>query len=131
LERRWNEALSTLEGLEREYRAVQRTALAPLSAEEQQAVRQRAEDLPALWDTPTTTAADRKRLLRLVIQEVTVTVVAGTLPRRAEIVVLWSGGITTTHTVVCPPTGWHCLTDPAIVTRLRALAPIRIKGRNR
>jgi hypothetical protein len=123
LERRWNEALSTLEGLEREYRAVQRTALAPLSAEEQQAVRQLAEDLPALWDTPTTTAADRKRLLRLVIQEVTVTVVAGTLPRRAEIVVLWSGGITTTHTVVCPPTGWHCLTDPAIVTRLRALAP--------
>ena len=87
-------------------------------------MRRLAEDLPRLWDAPSTTAADRKRLLRLVIQEVSLTVTTEAVPRQAEIVVLWSGGITTTHTVVCPPTGWHCLTDPAIVARLRALAPL-------
>lgn len=123
LERRWNAALEDLGRLEREHGAAQRTALAPLSAAEQQEVRRLAADLPQIWDAPTTTATDRKRLLRLVIQGVTVTVTPGAVPRQAEIRVLWSGDGTTTHTVVCPPSGWHCLTDPALVARLRALAP--------
>jgi hypothetical protein len=94
-----------------------------LTTAEQQAVRRLAADLPQVWAAPTTTAADHKRLLRLVVQGVTVTVTAAAVPRQAEVVVLWSGGITTTHTVVCPPSGWHCLTDPALVARLRTLAP--------
>jgi hypothetical protein len=124
LERRWNAALEDLGQMEHEYAAARRTALAPLSTEEQQAVRRLAADLPRLWAAPTTTVADRKRLLRLVMQEVSVSVTAGAMPRQAQIIVLWSGGVTTTHTVVCPPAGWHCLTDPAIVARLRALAPL-------
>jgi hypothetical protein len=123
LERRWNMALEELGRLEREHATAQRTALAPLTPAEQQAVRRLAADLPQVWEAPTTTAADHKRLLRLVVQGVTVTVTAEAVPRQAELVVLWSGGITTTHTVVCPPSGWHCLTDPALVARLRALAP--------
>lgn len=120
LERRWNEALLALEALEREYAVAQRTALAPLDPQEQAAVRQLAENLPALWDAPTTTARDHKRLLRLVIQAVTVTV--RTAVREAELVVLWSGGITTSHVVTLPPLGWQSLTDPDIVTRIRTLA---------
>ncbi len=71
LEARWEEALRALQELERTYATAQRTALAPLTAQEQDAVRHLAEDLPALWASPTTTDADRKRLLRLVIQEAT------------------------------------------------------------
>lgn len=123
LERRWNEALEELGKQERDYAAARRTALAPLSGAEREAVRRLAEDLPTVWDAPTTADDDRKRLVRLVIQEVTVTVTPGATPRQAAVTVLWSGGVTTTHTVVCPPVGWHCLTDPAIVARLRALAP--------
>jgi len=80
------------------------------------------DDLPAVWEAPTTQMADRKQLVRLVIQEVHVTVTGSTSPRTAEITVVWTGGATTTHTVVCPKAGWHCVTDPAIIERIRTLA---------
>lgn len=121
LETRWNAALLAVQDLERDYAAARRTELAPLSAAEQEAVRRLAADLPAVWEAPTTTPADRKRLLRLVVQEVTVTV-QDTRPRRATVAILWSGGLVTTQTVTCPPVGWHCTTDAAVVERLRALA---------
>jgi hypothetical protein len=87
---------------------------------EQAVARALARNLPAVWQAPTTTAPDRKRLLRLVIQEVTVT---GALERRAAaLVIRWSGGATTAHTVTRPPAGWHCTTAPAVIARLRDLA---------
>jgi DNA invertase Pin-like site-specific DNA recombinase len=121
LETRWNTALVTLQTLEQEYAAARRADLAPLSDAEQQAVRQLTQDLPAVWDASTTTAADRKRLLRLAIQEVSVTVQqAGS--RSAAVAVLWSGGVTTNHTVTCPPPGWHCVTTAALLARISTLA---------
>ncbi len=64
LEKRWNEALETLGNLEREYAVAQKTTLVPLTPEEQEAVRQLSQDVPAVWEAETTTMADRKRLLR-------------------------------------------------------------------
>lgn len=121
LETRWNAALVSLEELERDYATAQRIDLAPLTAEEQLAVRQLADDLPTVWHAPTTTPVDRKRLMRLAIQEVTVAVVAEAV-RTATVRILWSGGVVTEHTVSCPPLGWHCVTDADLVARLRTLA---------
>jgi DNA invertase Pin-like site-specific DNA recombinase len=120
LEKRWNEALLALRQLEQEYALVQRMELSPLTETERQAVRQLATDLPALWQAPTTSMADRKRLLRLLIQEVTLTTHPET--RSATAVILWSGGVTTAHEVTCPPLGWHCVTDPTLIQRIRDLA---------
>jgi hypothetical protein len=36
--------------------------------------------------------------------------------------ILWSGGAATTHAVICPPIGWHCVTPAPLVERLRELA---------
>lgn len=119
LEKRWNEALETLSNLEREYAVAQKTTLVPLTPEEQEAVRQLTLNVPALWGAPTTTMADRKRLLRTVVQEITLT---PTAPRAASMTILWSGGVTTSHEVICPPIGWHCLAPTALVERLRELA---------
>jgi DNA invertase Pin-like site-specific DNA recombinase len=121
LETRWNVALAELQAVEQEYAAARRIDLAPLTEAEQQAVRHLADDLPAVWHAPTTTPADRKRLIRLAIQEVTVTV-QDDLPRTAAIRMLWNGGVITSHTVSCPPLGWHCVTDADLVERLRTLA---------
>jgi hypothetical protein len=121
LENRWNAALLALETLEQEYHSAQRAELAPLSDAEQQAVGQLADDLPSVWTAETTTAAERKRLLRLAMTEVTVRVVAPS-PRTAEVTILWSGGVTTSHTLVCPPLGWHCVRDAAVVARISELA---------
>lgn len=120
LERRWNEALTALQHLEQEYAIVQRTELAPLSEQEQEAVRQLARDLPAVWQAPTTKAVDRKQLLRLAITEVTVT--ADPATRSADYVIVWSGGATTRHHLQRPPLGWACRTAPQVVERVRALA---------
>ena len=121
LEKRWNDALAAVQEVEQAYAAASRTDLAPLTETEQQALRQLAGDLQALWDAPTTSMADRKRLLRLAIQEVTVTV-QSTKPRSAQLTIFWSGGLTTNQTVTCRPTGWHCLTSSTVVDRLRELA---------
>jgi DNA invertase Pin-like site-specific DNA recombinase len=120
LETRWNTALQALEQLEQEYAIVRRTELLPLDAAEQQVVRDLAADLPALWRAATTTDVDRKRLLRLVITEVVLTV--GAKERRAEVTIVWSGGATTRHEVRCPPLGWHGRTEDRVVARLRELA---------
>jgi DNA invertase Pin-like site-specific DNA recombinase len=121
LETRWNDALVGQERLERDYAAAQQTDLAPLTEAEQQAVRQLAGDLPAVWAAATTTPADRKRLLRLVLQAVTVTV-QPTRPRSATVAILWSGGTTTEQTVTCRPMGWHCTTAAAVIEQIRCLA---------
>jgi DNA invertase Pin-like site-specific DNA recombinase len=120
LETRWNAALAVVAQLEQEHAAAQRASLAPLTAAEQTAARALSADLPSVWAAPTTTAADRKRLLRLVIQEVTVTVAP--VGRRAAVTIRWSGGAATAHTVTRPPVGWHCTTDPATVARLQEQA---------
>jgi len=120
LEKRWNDALVECEQLEQEYALACRTDLAPLAEDERQAVRQLAQDLPALWNASTTTSQDRKRLLRLVIREITLL----PLPekRNAEFVVYWLGGAITTHRVTCPPMGWHCRTPAELVQRIQDLA---------
>ncbi len=120
LENRWNAALQALEHLEQEHAVVCRTELLPLGDADQQAVQRLAEDLPALWDAATTTDVDRKRLLRLVITEVVLTVHGK--ERRAEVTVAWSGGATTKHEVRCPPLGWHGRTEAEMIARLRELA---------
>jgi len=121
LEKRWNDALAALQEVEGAYAAATTTDLAPLTETEQQALGQLAGDLDAIRAAPTTSMADRKRLLRLAIQELTLTV-QSTKPRSAQVTILWSGGLTTTQTVTCRPTGWHCTTPSAVVDRLRGLA---------
>ena len=120
LEKRWNDALIAAEQLEQEYALVRRTDLAPLDENECAAVRQLAQDLPALWHATTTAAQDRKRLLRLVIREITLAPLSE--KRSAEFVVYWHGGAITTHQVVCPPLGWHCRTDAELAQRIQDLA---------
>jgi len=119
LETRWNQALSALGNLEREYAVAKRTTLAPLTEEEREAIRQLSVNVPIIWEAETTTMTDRKRLLRTVIQEITLTPTAA---RHATMTILWSGGVTTSHEVICPPIGWHCLASSSLVERLRELA---------
>lgn len=120
LERRWNTALGALETLDSEYALMRRTDLMPLNAAEREEVRRIAADLPGLWRAETTTAIDRKRLLRLAVAAVTVTV--DRTARRVDVVILWTGGATSTHTAPLPPIGLHATTDAAVIARIRELS---------
>jgi hypothetical protein len=120
LEARWNAALEALETLKGEYALLQRTDLLPLAEVERDNVRRLAIDLPALWHAATTTMVDRKRLVRLVMTEITLT----TQPeqRRANFKVLWCGGAITLHTAQCPPAGAHQRTEANAIKQLAVLA---------
>jgi len=100
LERRWEEALKEQRHLEEAYARFCRTEPAGLVAGEREQIRALAQDLPALWQAATTTAADRQRIVRLLIEEVVVTVVG--VSERAEVTIRWAGGHTSRHELVRP-----------------------------
>ena len=87
LEREWEAALAERAHLGEEYERYQRQRPARLSAAELAAIRALASDIPALWAAPTTTVADRKRLLRAVIESVQVTADGAT--ERVHAAITW------------------------------------------
>src|SRR5436305_11257825 len=71
LEREWDEKLTEVEKLEREYALGSKPAALSLTASQREQIRQLAHNLPAIWHAPTTTFAQRKQLLRWLIKDVT------------------------------------------------------------
>ena len=90
LERALEEALQNVEREHGRLAELQRARPAALSEQERQALAALARDLPRLWAAATTTARDRKELLRTLISEVIVT--AHRDERRAAVEVCWEGG---------------------------------------
>src|SRR3984893_17399007 len=72
LERRWNEALLRLEDLKKQAAEFQRQQARVTTDEQRAKVLALATDLPRLWHAPTTQPKDRKRMLRLLIKDITV-----------------------------------------------------------
>ena len=70
LEREWESKLRELEEVERQYAEARRTKRVELSADDRARVRELARDLPAVWRSPVTPPADRKAMMRLVIEAI-------------------------------------------------------------
>jgi DNA invertase Pin-like site-specific DNA recombinase len=120
LEKDWNEKLAAVERLERELAASPGRAALHLSPEERQRILELAEDLPALWSAATTTPAERKQLLRLLVKDVTLTKGATTI--RAA--VRWQTEACLTVEIPRPPRSCDARRTPAaVVERVRVLAP--------
>src|SRR5262249_44455671 len=75
LERDWEAALAETDQLEAGYQRFRATQPLTLTTAERDAIRALAADLPAVWNAPSTTSADRKELLRVLIEKITVAVV--------------------------------------------------------
>jgi hypothetical protein len=118
LERQWNEKLARLAAAEEDYRRGTETDGGALAAEARARIHALASDLPQVWHDPRTPMRERKRMLRLLIEDVTL--------RRDQTIQLqirWKGGATTT--LDCPrPLGAPDLrrTSAAVVEMVRALA---------
>ncbi len=90
LEKRWEEALQEQRHQEEDYDRFCRAQPATLSAAEQERIRSLAGAIPELWQAETTTAADRQRLVRLLIERIEVQVQGQT--DQVEVVIHWAGG---------------------------------------
>ena len=70
LERHWETKLRAVEALERDYEQWRRQHPPTLSMTDRQEILALGQNLPALWTAETTTPADHKRIVRLIIREV-------------------------------------------------------------
>jgi excisionase family DNA binding protein len=121
LERRWNDALVELKTAQEELHRSRQEQGLELTEEQKAQLRALAEDLPKLWKSQTTSAQDRKRMLRLLINDITVD------KRRAERKVVlhirWQGGAVEELSVDIPLAAPDRVRYPeALVNRVRSLA---------
>jgi len=121
LEERWNDALKKLEELKAQFADFQRKEMHVASPEEKARVLALARDFPKLWNAPTTKAKDRKRMLRLLIKDITVEKTAE--PKQALLHVWWQGGACETLAVELPGRIQDQMRYPQeIVARVKALS---------
>lgn len=107
LERQWEEALRQHRDLEEEYDRFLKEQPPQLSEDQRAQILALSGDLPALWGAPETTAADRKEIIRLVVERVAVHVRADS--ERAEVEISWRDGATTRHSVIRPVSRYESL----------------------
>jgi DNA invertase Pin-like site-specific DNA recombinase len=96
LEKQWEEALLAEEKLKQEYHEFLSKQPIILSAKEREEIRKLSLDIPGLWSSPTTTAQERKEVIRLLIERVLVQVEGKT--EKVLVEIHWMGGhITHAH----------------------------------
>ena len=120
LEKRWETALAEYDRLLREQKQADAGERPQLTEVERDAVRQLAEDIPALWNAPTTTPSERKEIARLMLERVVLSIEGGS--ERATLVCTWAGGQETMHSFVRPVRWTDQLSSgPALRTRIKDL----------
>ncbi len=121
LEKEWEAALAETGQLEADYQRFTEQQPRTLSASERAAIAALASDLPQVWNAPSTTQADRKELLRILIEKITVAV-AGT-SELVDVTITWAGGHQTTGQAVRPVARLDQLSYyPALLARATELA---------
>jgi DNA invertase Pin-like site-specific DNA recombinase len=100
LERRWNDALVHLKDLKKEAAEFQNQEAHVATPEQKAQVLALARDLPRLWHAPTTQSKDRKRMLRLLIKDITVEKPAN--QKQLLVHIRWQGGACSDVSVQLP-----------------------------
>ncbi len=119
LEQRWNDALIELEDVQNQIAELQKKENV-ITSQQREDVLKLAEDLPRLWKCNTTSSKDKKRILRLLIQDITVE-----KPERSLAIlhVRWQGGECEDLDVQLPrPAAERWRHSEALVQRVRDLA---------
>ena len=120
LERQWNDCMAKLAQAEAEYaRAAKADGALEPSSEARERIATLASDFPRVWKDPRTSARDRKRMLRLLIDDVT-------LARDEELIhihIRWKGGATTSLEIPRPRSSFELVRTPAaVINEIRTLA---------
>lgn len=120
LERAWEEKLGAQQHLEEEYHRFLHQKPRLLSDSEREVIRRLATDIPALWAASTTTDADRKGILRQIIERIIVDV-QGT-SEQVRVRIEWIDGNQTEGIVIRPIGAMSELsTYPQICQQVQAL----------
>jgi len=127
LEQRWNEALGRLEEIRQEFADFQRGHGLAVTAKQRAEILALAKDFPRLWNASTTSAKDKKRMLRLLVKDITVERFAEA--RQVLLHVRWQGGACEDIAVDLPlPLADRLRYPREIVERIRRLATEQTDG---
>ena len=125
LERQWEQALQQMEVSEKGYARFRQTHPVALRDEERLLIRSLAENLPTLWNSPTTSTRDKQRIVRLLIERVVVHLHERS--DRVDVALHWSGGFASHHELVRPVTGYEQMADHEPMASL--IETLRDQGR--
>jgi hypothetical protein len=117
LEAEWNGKLRILTEVQQEYQPQREQDRQVLSEDQRAAILALANDFPALWRDPKTPDRERKRMIRLLLEDIT-------LIRREHINVhiRFKGGATRTLTLPLPCKSWpQWKTSPDVVEEINSL----------
>jgi DNA invertase Pin-like site-specific DNA recombinase len=109
LEKRWEESLHRERQLQEDYDRFLRESSPRLSAHERAMIEALATDIPALWQAPATTNADRKQIVRLLMDQVVVRVCYHS--ERVEATIHWKGAYQSEHAFTRPVASYAQLQD--------------------
>lgn len=125
LERQWEEALERERALKEEYDRYCGQALPQLNVDDEARITALASDIPALWHSATTTNADRKVIVRCLVERVVVTV-----DRQSEhtaATIHWIGGFESRHECARPVRHYNRLADCDLL--MKRLGELRKDGK--
>ena len=95
LEKNWEAALGEQQQVREDYEQFHRTQPVQLTDEQRALVRELAEDIPALWDSPTTTPEDRQQIVRMLIERIELNIEGQS--EQTDVAITWAGGFTSQH----------------------------------
>lgn len=124
LERLLEDKLRTQKQLKDEYAQVMARQPKVLTNEEREAIRTLASDIPALWEAPTTSHADRQMIVRQLVSQVIVEVKGQS--ETVAVRVLWVGGHQTSTSIRRPVASMKQLRDQEIIFQM--IRELRTQG---
>ncbi len=101
LEAHWNDTIGTYRAAQATYEQQRAADQVLLSEQQQQSIRELCNDFPAVWNNPATPHRERKRMVRLLIEDVTLT-----KDDDIKIQIRFKGGATETHHLPLPLSAW-------------------------
>ncbi len=107
LEAKWEEALQKQRGLEDEWRRFEQATPQQLSDEERQRITALSRNVKALWAAAGTTNADRKEIVRCLVDRVVVRVNHG---EHVDVTIHWHEGFISQHELLRPVRSYQQLT---------------------
>ena len=117
LEADWNDRLRALAEAGEQYERRREKDRVSLDATARQQVLDLAQDLPKLWRDPHTCDQDRKRIVRLLIEDITLT-----KSEDIRVQIRFKAGATRTLTLPLPPNAWQQrMTRPEVVAMVDRL----------
>jgi DNA invertase Pin-like site-specific DNA recombinase len=120
LEKRWEESLRKRQQIQEEYDRFLREVPPCLSNEDRSRIQVLGRDIALLWHAPHTSAADRKEIIRCLVEQIVVTVQHKS--EYVDITIHWQGGFLSQHEIVRPLATFKRLRDyDCLMERLEQL----------